>query len=119
MKIIISRTSDMYGREKPCEEARMGMFPYWSSRACSEEYFDENFSNSEGLWRSKGKNHTTVGSHITRQEDDRELWYVDIESFDDLYKLQDKEGELIIKTYKYGGPNDKLLEIEIYDTYRE
>lgn len=44
------------------------------------------------------------------------VYTIDIESVEDLVKLMEKEGEIIIKAnYKDGG----LPVIEIYDTYRE
>lgn len=116
MKIIISRTS--IDDKKPCKEAKKGLFPCWDTRSCSEEYFNNSFTES---WRSRGKNHTKVGKYITRQLEDIEKWYIEIETLDDLIKLQKKYGDLIIKSYlfdKYKG-KDNILEIEIYDDYRE
>lgn len=115
MKIIISRTS-INNDKKPCKEAKKGLFPYWHTITCSEEYFNNSCTES---WRSKGKNHTKVGKYITRQLEDIEKWYIEIETLDDLIKLQKKYGDLIIKSYSKGGKKDNILEIEIYDDYRE
>jgi hypothetical protein len=116
MIYVITKTS-AYGDEKPCEEAKKRIFERWHTRTCSEDEFNEKFSDREGLWRSKGKNHTiTKDGYITRQEDDEEAWSIEINTLDDLQKLIDKYGSLIIFDQHHAL---NVPYIEIYDSYRE
>ena len=111
----ISRTSS-YGK-KPCKEAVKRTFEYWHTRTCTEKEFNEKFSSREGLWKSKGKNHTvTKEGYITRQEENRKEWSIEIKTLKDLQKLIDKYGSLVIGEHDFG---IKSPTIEIYDDYRE
>jgi hypothetical protein len=68
MIYIINRASDHFiKKESPCEEAVLRPFENWQERSCTEEYFNEHYSQRLGLWRSE-----------------------------DLHKLIDKYGTLII-----------------------
>ncbi len=116
MIYTIKRTS-VWDNECPCKEAKKRRFEYWHTRTCNEDEFNKRFSDREGLWRSKGKNHSiTKEGYITRQEDDKEVWSIEINTLDDLQKLIDKYGKLIIsnKDWKVKAPS-----IEIYDDYCE
>ena len=118
MKFIVKRTS-LWDDRQPIKEAKKVLIPFWHTRTCSEEYFNKNFSKSEGLWRSKGKNHKELGKNeITRQEEDRYAWMVEVNSLEELLKITEKYGEIIISNYNNGDEN-KLFELEIYDDYRE
>jgi len=115
MKFIIDRTS--YYDGKPCKGAFKSKVEYWHERTCSEEYFDKHFSDKEGLWRSKGKNHTVINKNwITRKEEDNEVWCINIDSLKELLKFMEKYGDIVIMPYSY---NNKDIKIEIYDGYRE
>ena len=111
MKFEIYRTSN--SDDKPCKEARRMSVPYWHTRTCTEGEFNKRFSDSEGLWRSKGRNHKTVhaGQWITRQEKNNRTWGIEIVSLAEFLMLSEKYGQLIF----VGG---KMPEIEIYDDYR-
>ncbi len=116
MKYIVSRTS-AYGEEKPCEEAFKHPYENWHTRTCNEEEFNKLFSDREGLWRSKGRNHTvTDKGYITRQQDDTMEWTIEINSLEELNAFASKYGELVISPDAY---SSKSPEIEIYDNYRE
>lgn len=115
MIYIIERTS-CYNDKAPCEEAVKRSFERWYTPSCSEEEFNKRFSAKQGLWRSKGKNHTLTEEGVTRIEREEELWSIEINSLDELQKLSEKYGELIIKAPDYGL---KAPSIEIYDDYRE
>jgi hypothetical protein len=103
-------------KEKPCSEAKIREFEFWHTRTCNEQEFDKNHSNREGLWRSKGKNHTiTKEGYITRQQENRECWSIEINTLEELQKFIDKYGRIII----YYDQSIKANVIKIYDDYRE
>lgn len=117
MKFIVKRTS-VWVDDKPCEEAVRMKVPCWQTRTCSEEEFDRKFSAREGLWRSNGKNHQiTEKGYITRQEEDREVWGVNIKTLKELVDFIDKHGSIVIEYENSGDRGSK--KIEIYDDYRE
>jgi len=113
MNYIIKRTSVYH--DKPCEEAFEAMHEHWHVRTVDEKTFDDRFSNREGLWRSKGKNHSlTEEGYIIRQEDDVKVWTISINNLEELNSFSKKYGSLIISHSRKGSP-----ELEIYDDYRE
>lgn len=116
MIYIIKRTST-YDETQPCEEAIQRTFEYWHTRTCSEDEFNEKFSQREGAWRSKGKNHTiTDQGYITRQENDVMKWSIEINTLDELHSFISKYGQIIIDNSDWSA---KAPCIEIYDDYRE
>jgi hypothetical protein len=116
MIYIINRASD-FRNKRPCEEAVLRPFENWQERCCTEEYFDEHYSQRLGLWRSKGINHTTtLDGNIIRQIEDKLLYIIDINTLEDLHKLIDKYGTLIIDN---GDSINKTPTITIYDDYME
>jgi hypothetical protein len=115
MEFIVTRTSEY--DLKPCTIAFKSRKEYWHTRTCTEEEFNKRFSECEGLWRSKGKNHTiTKDGYITRQEESMECWKVKISSLKELKKFVNQYGTIIIGIDSH---NEKLYTIEIYDDYRE
>jgi len=66
-------------------------------------------------WFSKGKNHRVEHGNIRRDFDD-EAWFVEINDLDELMKFQEKYGQIVIQWFMF---NQDLLELEIYDSYRE
>lgn len=119
MIYIVSRTSEDY-MTKPCDEAVLRTFEQWDTRACTEEYFNTSFvSTSEGLWRSKGKNHklNKLGQ-ITRQVEDEEYWSIEINTIDELNNFVEKYGPIIFESSLNTLYAD-VPSIEIYDDDRE
>lgn len=113
----ISRTSDSLFEDKPpCKNAIKRPFAVWHTRACTEEEYNKKFSDKEGLWRSKGKNHTiNERGFITRQEEDSMCWSIEVNSLDELKDFIQEEHTIII-----GKEEQKnSFWIEIYDDYRE
>jgi hypothetical protein len=116
MNFIISRTSQYFNENPPCEESFKKPLPSFHIRTCTEEEFNKRYSDREGLWRSEGTNHTvTEEGYIKRQEADKEEWCVNIKSIEELMSFHEKHGTLIIKR----GYSSLVPEIEIYDDYRE
>jgi len=112
MLFEIYRSSDIGSRKKtPCKTAFKTSIPNWHIRTVSEEIYNQKFAKFEnGPWKEYGTNHQiTPEGYIKRQEGTREIWAVNIESLDDLLKLIDTEGSIILS------PDT----IEIYDDYRE
>ena len=117
MKFIIERTSNYSSDFSPCEEAFKMQVEKWHTRTCNEEEFNRRFSDREGLWRSKGKNHTiTSEGHITRQEENVERYGIEINTIEELYSFAQKYGRVIFDAESYDSP---CPTIEIYDDYRE
>lgn len=116
MDFIITKTSDYFNEEPPCEGALKKPFPVIHVRTCNEEEFNRKFSEREGLWRSKGTNHTVTNEgYIQRQEPDKERWCVTINSLDELMAFYETHGQIIIGSdYQSHTPS-----IEIYNDYRE
>ena len=119
MKFVISRTS-LY-EEKPCEEAFRDKVTYLKvhERACKTfEEYDHRFSKHEGAWLSKGTNHRLTQTGIYREEGniEEESWFIEINSLEELINFQDKYGSLVLEKWKDG---NRILQLEIYDTYRE
>ena len=118
MKFKISRTSAY--DEKPCAEARRMSVQVWHTRTVTEEEFNRKFSDREGLWRSKGREHKVVhnGEWISRRQKNEQAWGIEIGSLAELLILTEKYGRLIFS----GGDTPDTPdtpEIEIYDDWRE
>jgi len=105
------RKTSLYNDDTaPYEWAIKRFFPYWHTRTCTEEYFNKNFSTREGLWRDNWNNHSITDKwYITRQEDDREYWSIEINTLEELEKFVKQNWEIVFN----------WEEIEIYDDYRE
>ena len=120
MKFVIWRTSGIYVdniKNKPCGEAKLSLVESWNTRTCDEKTFNENFSEREGLWRSKGRNHSIdKNGYITRQMEDYEEWTVEFATLEELIAFSNKYGELVVQASWY---ESKYGSIEIYDDYRE
>ena len=115
--IYIIKRASVFGEESPCEEAIKKPYENWHTRCITEDYFNENFSLKQGTWRSIGKNHTiTNEGYITRQLDDKLLWSIEINTLEDLHKLINKYGTIIIEDQD---SNTKVPTITIYDDYIE
>lgn len=121
MKFKVSRTS-IFGDKKPCDGVTLEKFDYIERRSCSEEEFNKVLAKIEGLWRSKGINHTTFENEYSKGiqrtfPQDEEGWFIELNSLEDLIQFMNKVGKGIVLG-KYWG-NESIYEIEIYDAYRE
>lgn len=110
MLFRVSRTSQWSDEVSPLDGATLQPVENWQTRAVSEEEFNRRFSEREGLWASKGKNHKlTPEGWVTRQMEDIQDWCIEINSLEDLIGISEREGRVIVN------PGH----IEIYDDYRE
>ena len=115
MIYLVTRTSS-YDKQ-PIPEAKVGQFDFWHTRTVNEEEFNKRFSEKEGLWRSKGTDHSvTNDGFVTRKEGKRDKWFIEISTLEELHSLIIKYGDIVISSEAYGF---KIPEIEFYDTYRE
>lgn len=62
-----------------------------------------------------------AGAELISEDDDgQKLWAIEINTLEELMALRDKIGEDLILGWTYEGePEDRMREIEIYDSYRE
>lgn len=113
MKFIITRIA---GEVPESLGATMQPHECWQTRTLSELEFNKKFSDREGAWRSKGKNHTTKeNGWVTRQVEDIERLTIEINSLEDLMKIVNEFGQCVVSP-----PDDiRAPSIEIYDDYRE
>lgn len=102
MKIIIKGRTCRECFEVSCQHsqpvtfAQLGDFPVWEERTCSISEFDKKFSGTEGIWKSKGRNHCEIdcsscyGSnnkahkHCRRQMPNEKFWFVEFKDMEDF-----------------------------------
>ncbi len=119
MEFKISRTS-MWGENKPCDNAYKKKIIKKDERGF--QTFEEIKEKINVDWLSEGFNHKIIPAneyfktqHIYR-EFNKEIWVIEINTLEDLLKLENNYGNLIIeRAYE----NDEIYEIEIYDDWRE
>lgn len=120
MEFLVTKTS-LYGRcEKPCNCSglKKESFDYIEVRSLTEEEFNEKFSHLEGLWRSKGINHKSGDGMIERTFPNKKVgWFLEIDTLQELIGFMKKVDEDIV-IHKNDWNHD-ILELEIYDTWRE
>lgn len=75
-------------------------FDYFETRTCSEEEFNERFSDKEGIWSSMGANHTILKNGWIRRTHIQENWCIDISNNFDLINLVSEFGEIDTFFYK-------------------
>ena len=113
MKFMISRTS-MYG-EKPCDKAFRDKYIRIDERTTDAPEKIPVANGKSEWWYEKGSNHRVENGHIKRDFED-EAWFINIESLDNLSDLIEDYGRVIIQP---AYTNNDILEMEIYDSYRE
>lgn len=121
MEFQITRTS-LWNEKKPCEEAYKKEIIRIDERGFKTfEEHNERLPRSK-KWLEEGFNHKIMPpneefstEHIYREFND-EIWCIKINSLEELLKLQDKYGNIILtRCFK----NKNIRELEIYDDYRE
>ena len=70
-------------------------FDYFETRTCSEEEFNERHSENEGVWLSKGIDHTILkNGWIRRTYPNQRLWSIDINDNHDIIELISEFGKI-------------------------
>lgn len=110
MKFVVTRTSDF--EDPKCDEAFIAPFTRVDKRNVDDPMKNKYISAD---WYTLGTNHRVENGQICRDFQE-ECHFVEINSLEELLKFQEKYGAIIIRS-SHG--NDSVLEIEIYDNYRE
>lgn len=115
MEFMVRRTS--YSMDaKPCEEAYLKTYIRIDERTVNSPSKIPAYKNwPEDWWYSKGKNHRIENGHIMRDFDDKG-WFIELDTMEGLSKFHQKYGRLVIEQC---WENHSILEIEIYDNWRE
>lgn len=99
---------------KPCEEAYKKTYLSIDERTTDDP--SKIPANRFGkTWFDEGTNHRIEDGRIKR-DFEREAYFIQINTLEDLIKFKDIRGELILST-AYDNP--RINSIEIYDDYRE
>lgn len=93
MKFKVERTSVYGNGEKPCEGVKLENYDYIERRTYTEEEFNRKFAQSEGLWRSKGINHTNYERGIKRTfTNAKNGWFIELNTisfaFESRFRLE-------------------------------
>ncbi|RPH38608.1 MAG: hypothetical protein EHM87_25325 [Burkholderiales bacterium] len=117
MKLICYRTSFYGGSGKPCEEAIFGEFIQTDQRTLkSFEKHDKKFKEK---WTDKGENHR-VTKHGIARDFSCYMWFVEISTLEELFKFIKKYDPVVLShSHTFRDGSDEIMEIEIYDEYRE
>lgn len=113
----ISRTSAGYDDDrprKPCDGATWMPYVRVDSRTFkSAEEHDERLAHTPmGAWMSQGRNHRTWERGICRDFDDAD-WFMEIP---DLLAFVKQHGTCVVGPFY---SNSEIMEVEIYDSWRE
>jgi len=114
MRFKISRTS-MYNGEKPHPKAFEAKYTRIDGRTVDDPKKIIAHLGNDGGWYKSGKNHRVENGHIMRDFDEVG-WFIEIHDMKDILSIVEEFGEIIIGT---SWENHSIMEIEIYDSYRE
>ena len=121
MEFLVSKTrsdyDDNFNVLQPHKDAYRKKYDRIEVRTLyNEEDFDKKFGEREGLWRSKGVDHTkNKDGYIQRRHIlDCEDWFMKIADMDSLLKFVNDNGDIVLKE-----SDGDHYSIEIYDDYRE
>ena len=116
MEFMVSRTSSHSMDAKPCKEAYLKAYTRIDERTVNSPSKIPFYKNQpDDWWYSEGKNHRVEHGHIMRDFDD-EGWFIELDTLEDLLKFHKKYGRLVIEHH---WNNHSILEIEMYDDWRE
>jgi hypothetical protein len=113
MKFKVSRTSSYEDEVPPCEGCVKGQYTRIDERTIDDP------NKSAGVyarqWYERGTNHRVENGHIKRDFID-EGWFIEIPTLEDLVTFLDTHGPIVLERFH---ENTSILELEIYDDYRE
>lgn len=119
MKFKVSRTSVYSDDKKPCEGAKKETYTEIDIRTLgSFQKFDDKHGERHGSWLLKGEHHcVNEEGYIQREFPDACMgWFLEINTLEDLIEFQKEHGDIVIGECCY---NPNIIEIEIYDDFRE
>jgi hypothetical protein len=113
MRYMISRTR---GGEPPCDGAFRAAYVRVDERGTdAPDKIPYYVGKDSAWWFSEGRNHRVEDGHIKRNFDD-EAWFVEIEDLAALQAFIGDQGQIVMGP-AWRAPS--IIEIEIYDDYRE
>ena len=119
MEFKITRTSD-HDDEKPCKGAFKKDYVYSDCRTVARPEDIRRYKNrpdeARDMWYGDGTNHRKIGKTQIARDFVTTGWFITLDSLDDLIALAEREGHLIIGL---SANSSEIMEIEIYDSYRE
>lgn len=119
MEYRIRRTSS-YGSGKPHKDAYQRPYIYTDTRTTDDPAKIPAHLGKSDWWYEKGTNHRIEGGKIKRDLNKEGGWFIQVDNVQqflrDLYK---EEGVSEIVLSIEDDMNPPMLEIEIYDSYRE
>lgn len=101
------------GEDEYIEGAVWEKYNHFDIRTCKDfEEFDRRFGKEEGTWLSKGVRHCiNKDGHIQREWEDWSAgWFLEINSMEELIKLQEKYRQLVVEKC-WDNPNLKQISI--------
>ena len=111
MQYIIRRTSESDDTKKPCPGCQLKQYIRIDERCLD----DPSKNPLLHAWYDTGDNHRVEDGHIKRDFKDT-AWFLEIKTLIDINAFVKKYGDCVIQKY-HGNP--EIMEIEIYDDYRE
>ena len=119
MRFLVTRTSSHNFELKPCEGAVQGPFTRVDMRTWESPEKIPAGMGGAVWWESEGTNHRNIKVGRIRyiaRDFQEQRWYVELATLDDVMAFIDKYGACIIEPCFQ---NSDVMEIEIYDGYRE
>ena len=122
MEFMISRTS-LYGADDRAPHERAYKKAYIRVDERTTDDPEKIPHEGGGRWYKSGRNHRVENGHIMRDYDD-EAWFIEIKDLDDLIQFTKTLGGGTLggtKEIVFGESywNNRMIQIEIYDDYRE
>jgi hypothetical protein len=114
MEFMVIRTSTLSEDGPPCPEAYQKDYTRIDERTFKS--FDEYKNRLKEDFLADGTNHRILpNGYIARDFADKE-WFIQLNNLSDLLLFQAKYGDIILTQSMW---NSEIMEIEIYDGYRE
>lgn len=115
MEFTISRTSVWNLESLVCPEAYQKEIFFVDERTVDDPSKLRMKDDRED-WYKIGANHRVENGHIKRDKGPIKVWFIRVDSLQELLKIYNKYGNLIIQQNYH---NPEYMHIEIYDDYRE
>ena len=115
MKFMVTRTSSSFDDDQaPCAGAVLETYTRLDVRTVSDPSQLKAAWDRDN-WYLKGGNHRVESGKIVRDFDDQ-AWFIEVADLDALLAFYHKHGSIVL-TSRYDNPT--MIQLEIYDDYRE